>query len=89
MPLNKCQKDGKQGYKWGDSGHCYTGPGAKEKALKQGRAIEISKKAYAEELSKNDLILDEEVKNFIEQELSKGDYLEILVQYCLNTRLQN
>jgi hypothetical protein len=37
MPLKKC---GKNGYKWGDSGKCYTGPDGKKKALKQGLAIE-------------------------------------------------
>jgi hypothetical protein len=45
MPLNKCTNDGESGYKWGNSGKCYTGPGAKEKALKQGQAIEINKAA--------------------------------------------
>jgi len=43
MPLKKCTKDGASGWKWGDSGHCYTGPDAKNKALKQGRAIESNK----------------------------------------------
>ena len=43
MPLKKCQRDGKDGWKWGDEGHCYIGEGAKEKALTQGRAIEASK----------------------------------------------
>jgi hypothetical protein len=40
MPLKKCSNDGKSGYKWGDSGNCYTGPDAKKKAIKQGIAIE-------------------------------------------------
>jgi hypothetical protein len=40
MPLKKCSSDGKSGWKWGDSGHCYTGPGAKKQAIKQGVAIE-------------------------------------------------
>lgn len=43
----KCSNDGKSGYKYGDSGHCYTGPGAKKKAAKQGAAIEISKHSKA------------------------------------------
>lgn len=43
MPLKRCTQDGKSGYKWGDSGKCYTGPGAKKKALRQGRAIEVNK----------------------------------------------
>ena len=42
MPLKKCTVDGKSGWKWGDSGKCYTGPDAKEKALEQGRAIKAN-----------------------------------------------
>lgn len=48
MPLMKCTKDGKSGYKFGDEGHCYTGPNAKANAAKQGRAIEMSKHAKGE-----------------------------------------
>ena len=40
MPVQKC---GKSGWQWGQSGKCFTGPGAREKALKQGRAIEANK----------------------------------------------
>lgn len=43
MPLKQCSIDGVPGYKWGDSGTCYTGSDAKEKALEQGKAIEASK----------------------------------------------
>ncbi len=43
MPIKKCQSGGKGGYKYGDSGHCYTGKAGKSQAAKQGRAISISK----------------------------------------------
>lgn len=43
MPLKKCQKNSKSGWKWGDQGTCYTGKNARQKALMQGRAIEASK----------------------------------------------
>lgn len=43
-PLKRCQEDGKKGWKWGDKGKCYTGPDAKEKAMKQAKAIEANKK---------------------------------------------
>ena len=43
MPLKRCRKNNKMGWKWGDSGFCYTGKDAKKKALRQGRAIEASK----------------------------------------------
>ncbi len=38
MPLQRCGEGGK-GWQWGKSGKCYTGPGAKQKAIKQMRAI--------------------------------------------------
>jgi len=37
MPVKKCKVNGKSGWKWGNLGKCYTGPGAKEKAERQGR----------------------------------------------------
>lgn len=51
MPVQRCQKNGKPGFKYGSSGACYTyTPGntqsevaARNKAEKQGRAIEMSK----------------------------------------------
>ena len=43
MPLKHCQKNKKKGWKYGDSGTCYTTGDAREKAAKQGRAISISK----------------------------------------------
>ena len=42
MPIQKCTKNGKSGYKWGKSGKCYTGPGGRAKALKQMGAIKAS-----------------------------------------------
>lgn len=44
MPLMKCVKNGKSGWKWGSSGTCYIGKTGKTKAAKQGAAIEASKK---------------------------------------------
>lgn len=39
MPLQRCQTNGIAGWKWGRSGKCYTGAGAKKKALRQAAAI--------------------------------------------------
>lgn len=47
MPVKNCNQNGKQGYKWGDSGKCYTystnneteRKQAKQKAIEQGLAI--------------------------------------------------
>ena len=38
MPVHKVETKGKTGYRWGNSGKIYYGPGAKEKAAAQGRA---------------------------------------------------
>jgi hypothetical protein len=38
MPCHACQENGKRGWKWGRSGKCYTGPGARAKCERQGRA---------------------------------------------------
>jgi len=43
MPVQKCSKNGKEGYKWGKEGKCFTGPNAKEKAKEQGQAIKAKK----------------------------------------------
>ena len=38
MPVRKVVQDGKVGFRWGDHGHVYFGPGAEAKATLQGRA---------------------------------------------------
>ena len=51
MPVKKCTENGKNGFKWGDSGKCYTytegnaasKKRAKDKAIQQGRAIQVNK----------------------------------------------
>jgi len=65
MPIQRCQSDGKSGYKWGDQGHCYTGPGAREKAAKQGRAIERQKHMKGE---RSELTGKELADLYLEQE---------------------
>jgi len=42
MPVHKVIKDGKTGYKWGQSGKAYFGPGAEKRAQKQAAAIYAS-----------------------------------------------
>lgn len=43
-PTHAVRKNGKIiGYRWGKTGKLYTGPGAKAKADRQGRAIESRK----------------------------------------------
>ena len=38
MPVHKVREKGRVGYQWGTSGKVYFGPGAAEKAAKQGQA---------------------------------------------------
>jgi hypothetical protein len=45
MPVQKCKKGGKSGYKYGSQGKCYLGGNkAKQKAHIQGYAIQKSQK---------------------------------------------
>jgi hypothetical protein len=60
MPIQKCTNKGKSGYRWGQQGHCYTGPGARAKALRQGRAIEVNKGRAEAYLAMIDLLYDSE-----------------------------
>jgi hypothetical protein len=39
MPIKRCSSpSGTKGYKWGNSGKCYTGSNAKQKAGRQAKA---------------------------------------------------
>ena len=43
MPVHKTHgPNGKVGYQWGNTGKVYTGPGAAQKAAKQGQAAYAS-----------------------------------------------
>lgn len=42
MPLIRVMQDGKEGWKFGESGTAYFGPGGRGKARRQGAAIKIS-----------------------------------------------
>jgi len=51
MPLQRCQKNGRPAFRWGKTGKCYayresdpaSRRAARERALRQARAIEASK----------------------------------------------
>ncbi len=42
MPIKPCKVNNKAGYRWGESGKCYTGKRGKAKAGKQAAAIYAS-----------------------------------------------
>ena len=59
MPVKKCQKGGKSGYKWGDAGVCFVGSGARTRAVAVGRAIHARRGAAAKGEDVDDLPLSE------------------------------
>lgn len=63
MPINKCSANGTSGFRWGTKGKCYTGPGAKKKAIKQG---------YAEDPThfKEEVSASEELQRVIAEEFT-------------------
>lgn len=73
MPIKSCTLDGKPGFKYGDSGHCYTytegdessKERAKEKADKQRKAIEYEKHRDCSEECKDDMKIDISNMKFI------------------------
>ena len=71
MPLKRCSENKESGWKWGDSGKCYTGRDAKKKAIKQGVAIEEPKKfqqmasSFEEPMNQDDI---ESVSEFMCEE---------------------
>lgn len=67
MPLKRCSDGGKDGWKWGDQGHCYTGKEGKQQAIKQGIVIEGPEK-FAEIMKKE----SEKVKSDIEEFFNEG-----------------
>lgn len=42
MPLQRCNNNGKTGWRWGNSGKCYTGANGRKRAIQQMRAIRAS-----------------------------------------------
>ncbi len=85
MPLKRCTKDGKQGWKWGERGKCYTGKEGKKKAIRQGIRIEgptrfkeIMEEEKEVEGKSDECITDREYRQaladyYIEGETSCGD----------------
>lgn len=63
MPLEKCSVNGRDGFRWGSDGKCYTGPDAKKKALKQGYAEDP--KHFKEEMTKSDFAYTDEAESLM------------------------
>jgi hypothetical protein len=71
MPIISCEKNGQKGFKFGESGTCYTGKNAKEKAAKQ--AIAIGKGKFPkDEYDEEDKELIEKLEKEYEEDLCKN-----------------
>lgn len=76
MPVMPCKKGGKSGYKWGPSGVCFTGPGAKERATAVGRAVYARERGDAMKAEEDD-VSQAELEAAI-AEVSDADLPEVL-----------
>ena len=69
MPLQKCSSNGMSGWKYGNSGKCYTGPDGKKKAIKQGLAENNGKWSNAS----NEEITEQEIKDVMNEQKTEED----------------
>jgi len=68
MPIKRCTlSNGKKGYKYGDSGKCYA---SREDALKQMRAIKVSKQKHGQ--GEDESLIDKVVK-ILEKQIKEGN----------------
>ncbi len=80
MPLKRC---GKNGWKWGDGGKCYTGKDAKKQAIKQGIAIEGPKKFS--QMANDDFELSKgDIEYVLEFMYSNGTTFNSVLEVSLN-----
>lgn len=86
MPLKKCSVNNKDGYKWGDSGKCYTGPEGKKQAIKQGLAIEGPEK-FSQKVKSGELTLNEKDYEIVDAALTEyGMGIGDRVAFAINLR---
>jgi hypothetical protein len=83
MSLRPCQKDGEKGWKFGENGTCYTGPGAKAKAEQEKRAIvnRMSKRFVKPLNEYDDWPNSPEYIRDLEKELRAKSHLEYMIDY--------
>ena len=82
MPLKKCSEDQKSGWKWGDSGKCYTGPEGNKKAIRQGISIEGPEK-FQKMVSSNQLSLNATDIGGLVQVMREEDFSVISIALCV------
>jgi len=79
MPVNKCSKDGKPGFKWGDSGACYIYTPGNEESIKAAKKKVLAQALAIGDIGKNDDLLSEEdveyaIKSLKDLVISVGNY---------------
>lgn len=67
MPVLTCVKDGDSGYKWGEQGVCFIGPGSRERAAEVGRAIAAQENKSMDNVEKAETSIKQKVLGLIEQ----------------------
>lgn len=73
MPLVRCTKDGKSGWKYGENNKsCFTGPQGKKQAIRQGVAIDGPSK-FKEEMSKGEIVNKDEFNEVVEEMITAGE----------------
>lgn len=83
MPLMKCEKNGKSGWKYGESGSCYIGTNAKKEAVKQAVAIgkgKFPKDETTDEIKEIVEEMEKEYKNLSKKKkMDALDYFHIAI----------
>ena len=87
MPVKECQENNKSGYKWGDSGKCYTYPQndegkkrkAKKSAILQGIAIgDYNMSGELVSFDYHDTLTTDEGKRLLVKEMSSNNEIYII-----------
>jgi len=69
MPILPCRRDGQDGFKWGEGGVCFVGPGARRRAETVGRSIEARRERDGSVGKIETLGLEHQISKMTEAEL--------------------
>ena len=86
MPLKKCKINNKTGWKWGNTGKCYTGPDAKKKAIKQALAISNSVQDAPESVANFQQILESIKPKIKKAKTVQTEPIGLVVKYDVELR---
>ena len=88
MPLQRCG-DGGKGWRFGKSGKCYTGPGGKKKAIKQGLAINPNHFASSLMVLTDENVDQETIVELLNDDETPIEMLDILMEHYKPTNLMD